>query len=513
MAAQTLRDYQARGLRQIADAFRAGARRVLFILPTGGGKTTVYSEFARRMNSPGLVLVHRRELATQGADRLREFGVPFGMILAGEPENRNARVQIASVPSLRRRAQKPPARFVIPDEAHLSTAATWDETLALYPDSLVVGFTATPWRLSGKPLSGSYDRVIVGATPRELRAQGYLCPYVGFSYKSPDLSGLRKTADDYNAHDTDAAMREPSIVANVVEKWREHASDLSTVVFAVTVEHSKQLTAEFRAAGVSAEHVDGSTPKLMRAAVLRRVASGETRVLCNVGIAIEGIDIPRLKCCVLARPTMSLTLYLQMVGRVMRPWQGVTARIHDHAFVIGQHGLPDAERDYSLHAKPEKPPSLRQCEECFALYSGEACPSCGHENAPRIVGEREIVTVDDAEMFEFGSDTAGLQDVTAPQSAAFSPEDLAPVTVRWERIGMFREGVYRGHTEVKETWGVRKLHRVVGDQRVYQLPGYAQLDRDLARVREGERVRVTFTGLRNLSGGKTAYQFRVQREV
>jgi superfamily II DNA or RNA helicase len=363
MPPQTLRGYQTDALRKIAEAYRDGARRVLLVVPTGGGKTSIFSEFARRLSSPGLVLVHRRELAAQAADRLKEFGVDVGMVIAGERETPGARVQIATLPSLRSRGLRPPARFVIPDEAHLSTADTWAQTLADYPEALILGCTATPWRLSGKPLSGSYDRVIVGATPSELRELGYLCPFNGFSYKTPDLSKLRKTAGDYNEHDADEAMRQPAIVTNIVEKWQAHASQLSTIVFCVTIEHSKQLAAEFKAAGVAAEHVDGSTPRLMRKAIFARVARGETQVLCNVGIAIEGIDIPRLKCCVLARPTMSLTLYLQMVGRVMRPWEGVTARIHDHAFVIRQHGLPDQERDYSLHAKPEKPPPLTRCKK------------------------------------------------------------------------------------------------------------------------------------------------------
>jgi hypothetical protein len=303
-------------------------------------------------------------------------------------------------------------------------------------------------------------------------------------------------------------MREPSIVSNVVEKWREHASHLSTVVFAVTVEHSKQLTAEFRAAGVAAEHVDGQTHQATRAAILRRVAGGETRVLCNVGIAIEGIDIPRLKCCVLARPTMSLTLYLQMVGRVMRPWENTTARIHDHAFVIRQHGLPDADRDYSLHAKPEKPPALTQCQECFALYSGDACPACGHRNEPEVRGERELVTIPDAEMFEFGSGDS-MRDVTAPQSAAFSPEDLAPINVHWDRVGMEREGRYCGFTTVKGDWGPRRLYKLVGDRRVYQLPGFTRLDPQMDRVKEGEWVRVTFLGTSQGAGNRAAYNFKV----
>jgi DNA repair protein RadD len=500
---QTLRGYQDETLRRIALAFKEGARSVLCTMPTGSGKTTLYSEFARRLKSPGLVLVHRRELATQGANRLREFGVSFGYILAGKPPNPAGRVQIATLPSLRSRGLHPPARFVICDEAHLSTADTWRSTLAEYPDALILGCTATPWRLGGKPLSSQYDKVVVGATPRELRELGFLCGFSGFSYKTPDLSKLRKTAGDYNERDADEAMRQPAIVTNIVEKWQAHASTLSTVLFAVTIEHSKQLCAEFKAAGVRAEHIDGETPRLMREAILKRVESGETQVLCNVGIAIEGIDIPRLKCCILARPTMSLTLYLQMVGRVMRPWEGATARIHDHAFLIRQHGLPDQDRDYSLHAKPEKPPALTQCESCFALYSGPSCPACGHENMPQIVGDRQIVTIPDAEAFDFAS---GGSPVKPPPP---KPEDLSPVIPRWDKAGKAIEGVYQGFEWGKGDYGPRKIHKFKG-RRIYHLQGYAMLNQLLERVAVGLKTRVTFTGLQASEGNRWKHLFKVE---
>ncbi len=316
-----------------------------------------------------MIVVHRRELATQAAKRLREFGVDFGFIMAGESAKPYARVQIASVQTLVRR-KVPRAAVVVCDEAHLSTANTWAKVLEQYPKAKILGFTATPWRLSGKPLVGAYDACVVMSTPRELREQGHLCDYVGFSYKTPDLSAVATVAGEYNERQSEEAMREPTIVANIVQQWLAHASTLSTVVFAVTVEHSQTLCAEFRAAGVSAEHLDGSTAKLRRDAILARVESGATRVLCNVGVAVEGLDIPRLKCVVLARPTKSLSRMLQMCGRGRRPWGGLVCRIHDHAFNIKLHGLPDAERDYALDSKPADPPSLTQCEQCMALYAG-----------------------------------------------------------------------------------------------------------------------------------------------
>lgn len=489
---QQLRDYQQRGRDRIFDAYREGARSVLCVSPTGSGKTTLFTSIAADLaesHHPSLILVHRRELATQACNRLREFGVQFGLIMAGEQPNPLALVQVASVGTLVRR-KAPKARMVICDEAHLSTAETWRKILEQYQDARILGATATPWRLSGKPLVQGYDKSVIVAHPAELREQGHLCPYVGFSYKTPDLSAIKTTGGDYNEAQSAAVMSESLIVDSVVEEWIKHASDLSTVVFAVTVEHSKQLTERFRSAGVAAEHLDGGMPKFQRDSVLAKVASGATRVLVNVGIAVEGLDIPRLKCCVLARPTKSLARAIQMMGRVRRPWNGVTARIHDHAFVIKLHGLPDAERDYELTAKPEKPPSLRQCEECFRLYEGTRCPSCDHENTPSI-GEREIQTISDAEKIEFESGKEEAVKVQKP-----------PVHVSWNSPGRILEGRLVRRWKEQTDYGLKRAYFLEGPKRDYQFLGTAHLDALLARVPDGAKVWITYVGPARDSGRK-----------
>jgi len=490
MPAQVLRDYQRRGLAAVMDAYRAGARSVLAVSPTGSGKTTLFGTLAAQLDAAGqrvVILVHRRELAAQACNRLREFGVKYGLILAGEQPVPYARVQVASVQTLARRTA-PPASLVICDEAHLSTAATWANILSQYPNARILGVTATPWRLSGKPLAGTYDACVVVATPAELRQQGHLCDYVGFSYLTPDLSGVKTTAGEYNEAEAAKVMSESRIVDNVVEEWGKHARELSTVVFAVTTEHSRQLTAKFRAAGVAAEHLDGTTPLEQRKAILRRVELGQTRVLCNVGVAVEGLDIPRLKCCVLARPTKSLARAIQMMGRVRRPWQGVTAKIHDHAFTIRAHGLPDADRNYSLDAKPEKPPSLTTCSECLALYSGLRCPACDHENAPEVTERAgpQMVAESDVERVEFSSEGG------APVLEPKRPEK--PTRVAWTKPGRVVEGVYLERREEDRGSYKQRVHLLRDAKRDYELPGAARLDALLAKVPFGTLTRVTFTG-------------------
>lgn len=505
--AQVLRGYQRDGIAKITGAWREGARSVLGVAPTGSGKTSLLAELVRRFASGGagaVILVHRRELATQASTRLTEFGVPHGMILPGFPRQAHRRVQIASVQTLVRR-EAPAARLVVCDEAHLSTAATWSKVLASYPESLILGLTATPFRLSGKPLAGAYDRCVVVATPRELREQGHLCPYAGFGFKSPDLSGVKTTGGDYNEKQSAEAMREPSIVANIVEQWQSHASDLSTVVFAVTIEHSKTLAAEFVAVGVAAEHLDGKTPLPERAAILKRVADGKTRVLVNVGCAVEGLDIPRLKCCVLARPTKSLARYLQMAGRVRRPWQGLRARIHDHSFCL-RHGLPDDDRDYTLTADPEEIIAPTQCKQCFAYYRGRSCPECQHEPAAP-TERRELVTVDDAEIFEFDSVRGVVAEAKPPPPVR---ESLPPVDVRWDNPGRDYEGIYLGSATAPAAWGSQAIHTVRGTKRDYRLPGTVVLNAFFSALAPETRVRVTYLGERLISGGRSKKEFTTE---
>jgi DNA repair protein RadD len=514
MPAQTLRQYQLNGRRQILDGFLAGALRQLVVAPTGSGKTSVFCYLTEELRVPVLILVHRRELAKQAANRLREFGVDFGLIMRGEPPQPSKRVQIASKDTLVHRPREtwPKAKVIICDEAHLSTAATWRKILEHYPHARVLGFTASPWRMSGKPLAGAYDRVIVVATPRELREQGHLSDYVGFSYKAPDLDGIDTVGEDYDQQQAAAAMS--AITGDIVGQWLAHASQLSTIVFACTVEHSQELTAKFKAAGVTAEHLDGTTPQFQRDAILKRVESGATRVLCNVNVVVEGLDIPRVKCCVLARPTKSLARYIQQVGRPRRPWrdpktgQLVTTRIHDHAFCITQHGLPDADRDYSLHAKPEKPPALMRCSKCFANYEGgRTCPACGVTAEAKPQGEREVKEVD-AEQFEFSSEEAEALAAIDAATAALPEAWKPPTRVRWDAVGRVVEGVYEGSKDEETSYGKRLQHLVRGPKRTYSLPGAKHLNELLRRVKVGAHVIVKFAG--HAGDGRGMHRFELE---
>lgn len=394
---QTLRPYQQEALDALRAHMLEGRQRLLLVAATGAGKTTIAAAMIGSAVARGrkvLFLAHRKELIDQCSARLDGEGIDHGVIMAGHPRALPwLPVQVASVQTLARRTP-PAADLVIVDEAHHARARSYLRILEQCPGATVIGLTATPWRTDGRGLGGElFEAVVVAATPAQLIEEGYLCRYTGFAYDVPDLSGVRKArTGDYEQHGLELAMGKAKLMGNIVGQYLEHARGKRAVVFAVNVAHSQDIVRRFTEAGVTAEHVDGEMEKAQREAVLARFAAGETLVVSNCNILTEGWDQPEAEVCILARPTLSLALYLQMVGRVLRPapWAGKTAaRIHDHAGNAFRHGPPDADRDYGLDADAprgsrKKAPGavqIRACLKCFAMFAPTedgACPHCGH---------------------------------------------------------------------------------------------------------------------------------------
>jgi len=331
-----------------------------------------------------LFVAHRKELIDQAWERLRAAGVSAGVIMADDdrraPEHD---VQVASVQTLVRRTTWPGADVVVIDECQHAASDSYGRLFTHYPDAVHLGLTATPWRVDGRGLAGLFDGSVVAATPAELIAQGHLCRWDHLVFDPPDLGHLRTVAGDYEQHGLSLECSKSAIVGDVVSKWLAQASSLKTILFAVDIDHSRALAVAFAAQGVRVETIDHHTSKPEREACLDRLRTGETRIVCNVGILGEGYDLPDLECVVLARPTQSLGLYLQQVGRVMRPAPGKQrARIRDHAGLLRRFGRIDASRDYSLQAARGTHPapdleSLTTCPQCLAVFVGDACPSCG----------------------------------------------------------------------------------------------------------------------------------------
>ncbi|MBI5545841.1 MAG: DEAD/DEAH box helicase family protein [Deltaproteobacteria bacterium] len=386
MSAPVLRPYQLAALEQLRAQLAAGRRRVVLVLPCGGGKTIIFSEVIRRSVELGrrsIVVVHRKELVDQTLAKLRAAGVFAGVVMAGFRATPDRPVQVCSLQTLARRMDRlPPADLVIYDEVHHCMSNTARAVLDAYPDATVIGATATPWRSDKLGLAEVFEGEVVAATPRQLMALGALVPYEPFSYDCPDLHGVSTVAGDFNQRELGLACNTAVLVGNVVSEYQAHASGRPAIVFPVNVAHSKALTDQFQEAGYRAEHLDFSTPRADRDRMLAGFRDGSVQILSSVGVLTEGFDAPGAEVCILARPTKSLSLYIQMVGRVLRPAPGKSkALIHDHAGNVLRHGFPDDDRDYSLTATPARTRELLTCSDCgfiaAAWLPDGTCPSCG----------------------------------------------------------------------------------------------------------------------------------------
>jgi superfamily II DNA or RNA helicase len=404
-----LRDYQARAVEAVRDAYRSSARAPLLVLPTGGGKTIVFSHVAAAAAERGkrvLILAHRRELVRQASAKLADAGVQHGIIAPGHTPTRDA-CQVASVQTLGRRISDPryPAPdLIVIDEAHHAVAGQWATVCAAYPNARLLGVTATPQRMDGLGLGveagGPFDAMVVGPTVAELIGGGFLTPAKVFApAEAPDLSGVRTRGGDYEAGALADAMATPKIVGNAVEHYGRHAAGLPAIVFSPSVAHAEATAQAFRDAGWRAVAASGATEAAARDSAIGGLATGAVQVLCSCDLISEGLDVPAVGAVILLRPTKSLGLYLQQVGRGLRPAPGKTHLVVlDHAANTLTHGMPDADRQWSLAGKKkrdrEKVDPARQCPECFSVHApAPTCPECGHEYQ---IQAREIEAVDGA---------------------------------------------------------------------------------------------------------------------
>lgn len=417
-----LRPYQARGIDTLRRHSAAGRRRLLLVLPTGGGKTVMagsITKSAREHDARVLFVAHRLELIDQAVKQIAAWGLPhIGVIRADDPRTDDfAPVQVGTIQTLARRL-KPKADVVIIDEAHRAMADTYQRLIEWYPEADIIGLTATPCRLDGRGLGDTFEALVQVVQYSELIKEGSIVsPRVFSSRVDVDLSKVHTRSGDYALDELDEVMSDVKIMGSVVEEWKRLSEGRRAVIFACTVEHSKSLVEQFTTAGAKAEHLDGETPIDVRRAILARLNSGETDVVCNVDVLSEGWDQPPVKYLGIARPTQSIAKYMQMGGRVLRPWvrckvcegeaafskdlgcdhndfEVVTPIIVDHGRNVDRHGLPHEDRDWDLlsgeKARSERM-KLRVCPHCYAYVVENPCELCGHF-APPV--ERKAIKTD-----------------------------------------------------------------------------------------------------------------------
>lgn len=387
---------------------------MLIVLATGLGKTEIaLSNIASGIGKGyrAIYLAHREELLTQPAERLAARGIDHALVKAGRPMRLSAPVQVCSVQTLARRPEvaaqlSAPRMLVYVDEAHRVAAESYRQVLAAWPEAFVVGQTATPYRLDGTGLSGFFDEIIEGIAPAEAMAQGYLVEPTVYGERTPDLTGVRKRGGEYATSELEERVK--ALVGDIVPTWRRRAAGLPTVCFAVSRAHSQAIVESFRAAGVAAAHIDGETDSYERRRVLEDLAAGELKVVSNVDLLTEGWDgasyarpgrpyVP-LQALILARPTASMGLHFQMIGRLTRPAPGKRAVVLDHAGNTWTHGHLRHHAGFTLGGevggKPVKGfrvPGLRRCRVCAAVWplSADRCSDCGGElGEPRTLATR-----------------------------------------------------------------------------------------------------------------------------
>jgi len=365
-----LRDYQTESINNTRDLFRKGNKRVLTVLPCGAGKTVEFAYMCSRHQGYVWFLVHRKELVDQAKQTFIDNNISLDNVLIAMVQTVTRHIEDYKKPTM-----------IIFDEAHHSTSKTWTRIIDAFPNVPIIGLTATPCRLDGKPLGDIYQAMTIGISARELIELGYLCKY---DYYAPRINleeaNWEIKGSDYDMESVERSFDKTSIYGDVL-KYIDN--DKKTIIYSPTIAFSKKLVAGIP----GAVHFDGETPEAERDEIIRKFRSGEIRVLSNVNLIGEGFDVPDCDCCILLRPTMSTALYIQQSMRCMRPRPGKRAVIYDLVGNVFRHGLPDEDREWSLSRKikPHKNTdtlSIRECKNCFRVYSGNnrICPYCGFDN-------------------------------------------------------------------------------------------------------------------------------------
>lgn len=391
-------------------------KHVLWVLSTGGGKTIIATLIALgvfKKEKRVIFCVHRDFLLDQTADAFKSVGIDYTFLAAGRPFYHRKNVIIASIDTLKRRLHEVDCPdLLIIDEAIHSAAAGWAKVIEYYQNQgcYTIGLCACPERSSGKGLKTWFKKIVEGPSMAWLIENGYLSKYKVFAPSTPDLTGVHVRNGDYVTSEVSDRMNKPSITGNAIAEYKKIADGKQGVAFCCSIEHSKAVCAAFIEAGYSAVHIGSDTDKKERKKSLADFREGKIKILTSVDIFSEGFDLPAVEYGAFLRPTKSLNLYMQQVGRILRAAPGKEfAYIADHADNVRQFGLPDEKREWTLEDKEkgsreagDKTILVRQClpaEDADGIMRGchfchkpsPSCPNCGRIYK---IESREIETKD-----------------------------------------------------------------------------------------------------------------------
>ena len=408
-----LRPYQEQLLEDIRTSMRRGYRRVLAVMPTGAGKGTTIAVMvsnAAERNHRVLILAHRAELIADLSQRIHGLGINHGILANGYREDLRHPVQVGSVQTVVRRLGRiPPPSMVIQDEAHHLVAGNmWGRVIDAWPRAYLIGKTATPERLSGEGLGeghgGYFQDMVQGPDAGWLTEQGFLVRARVFAPPGIDMGGIRRFDTRKGHEEAEARLRQGQAMGDAVSHYRRTIQDThngTAIAFCCSVAHAEAVAEAFRAQGIAAATLDGTMDRGIRRRTIADLGTGQLKVLTSCDIVSEGTDIPSVTGAVLLRPTDSLGLHLQQVGRVLRPAPGKRwSIVNDHVGNTLRHGLPTDPREWSLEGRPKGKARkasdaipIRICPACFSAIPSACnpCSECGHE-VP--VARRELQVVD-----------------------------------------------------------------------------------------------------------------------
>lgn len=353
------------------------------------------AEIARRTtknNNRVMFLIHRKEVLDQAVKTFNEQGVNPSLLTAGMVQTLTRRIDKLKKPDV-----------ILVDEAHHALAKSYQRILKQFPKAIVLLFTATPHRTGKMQLDQIADDIIVGQSIHELTDKGFLAPFRYFQPPNDFNRNLlkRSSTGDFTNESMQEAMS-TKIFGHIVKQYKRIASGMQAVVYTYSIDSAVEIARKFNSEGISAIEVDGTTSKEKRDLAVRKFREQEIKILVNVNLFTEGVDLPNVDCVIMARPTASLALYLQFSMRCLNPRPGKTAIIIDHANNFKTFGYPDDDRDWKQAIKSGKQKSksmltdsgisIITCDYCFAVVKASEvkdgkCPICGkpikvHEAKP-----------------------------------------------------------------------------------------------------------------------------------
>lgn len=508
------RDYQQTLVDDIYPLWAKGAGNVLAVLPTGGGKTVVFAGILANYDGFSCAVAHRQELVSQISIALARNHVRHRIIAPSAVIRRiiqmqmdevgasyydpNSRCAVAGVDTLVARGDDSSLTqwrlrvglWVMDEAHHVLKTNKWGKGCALFPNARGLGVTATPCRADGKGLSrdsdGLFDAMAQGPTMRELIARGFLTDYrIVCAESDIDLTtvAVSETTGDFNPQQLKAAVRRSHIIGDVLSHYQKFTPGKLGVVFATDVETAGDIAAKFNSAGIPAEVVSAKTPDTLRADILRRFRRRELLILVNVDLFGEGFDLPAIEVCIFARPTESLSLYMQQFGRALRPLEGKDrAWIIDHVGNVVRHKLPDIPRVWTLEPREKRTTKkrfgevpLRACVNvaggCGFPYEAylKACPYCGHvpepaaRSAPEFV-DGDLIELDAAVLARMRGEVERI-DGPAPIHPNMAPEVAGAIKKR-HKERQDQQAILR---EVVRWWAGIQQSRGLSDSECYKL--------------------------------------------